>query len=184
MNVLLLPGGGVVSLLDWVVNEGARKLIEVYFALQVESIGEGVTNVAVVRFHFLPSAFPPFFRADSYLSPSSILKGDHVIPLYTAGSLQLRRGDTQPSARPRADRRVLPFSKTECKECKFCKSGKTNLCGAVRATQGKGVMPDGTSRFKCKGKDIFHFVSRVPSLPPPRLDFAARRADFFWWLRL
>jgi len=56
--------------------------------------------------------------------------GDHVVPLYTA----------------------------ECKECKFCKSGKTNLCGAVRATQGKGVMPDGTSRFKCNGKDILHFM--------------------------
>ncbi|KAK4687569.1 hypothetical protein P7C73_g2548, partial [Tremellales sp. Uapishka_1] len=56
--------------------------------------------------------------------------GDHVIPLYTA----------------------------ECRECKFCKSGKTNLCGKVRTTQGKGVMPDGTTRFKCKGKDILHFM--------------------------
>ncbi|OCF32075.1 S-(hydroxymethyl)glutathione dehydrogenase [Kwoniella heveanensis BCC8398] len=56
--------------------------------------------------------------------------GDHVVPLYTA----------------------------ECRECKFCKSGKTNLCGRVRSTQGKGVMPDGTSRFKCKGKDILHFM--------------------------
>jgi S-(hydroxymethyl)glutathione dehydrogenase/alcohol dehydrogenase len=56
--------------------------------------------------------------------------GDHVIPLYTA----------------------------ECRECKFCKSGKTNLCGRVRATQGRGVMPDGTTRFRCKGKDIFHFM--------------------------
>jgi Zn-dependent alcohol dehydrogenase len=58
--------------------------------------------------------------------------GDHVVPLYTA----------------------------ECRECKFCKSGKTNLCGAVRATQGKGVMPDGTKRFTCKGQEIHHFVSR------------------------
>lgn len=57
--------------------------------------------------------------------------GDHVVPLYTA----------------------------ECRECKFCKSGKTNLCGAVRATQGKGVMPDGFSRFTCKGKQLYHFVS-------------------------
>ncbi|KAL7424307.1 formate dehydrogenase (NAD+) [Cryptotrichosporon argae] len=56
--------------------------------------------------------------------------GDHVVPLYTA----------------------------ECKDCKFCKSGKTNLCQRVRATQGKGVMPDGTSRFKCKGQDILHFM--------------------------
>jgi len=61
---------------------------------------------------------------------TNVKKGDHVVALYTA----------------------------ECKECKFCKSGKTNLCGAVRATQGKGVMPDGTSRFKCKGKDLLHFM--------------------------
>ncbi len=56
--------------------------------------------------------------------------GDHVIPLYTA----------------------------ECGECKFCRSGKTNLCGAVRETQGKGVMPDGTSRFSYKGKPIYHYM--------------------------
>jgi Zn-dependent alcohol dehydrogenase len=49
-------------------------------------------------------------------------------------------------------------STPECKECKFCKSGKTNLCGKIRATQGKGVMPDGTSRFKCKGQDLLHFM--------------------------
>ncbi|KAM0279222.1 hypothetical protein ACHAQH_004679 [Verticillium albo-atrum] len=46
----------------------------------------------------------------------------------------------------------------ECKECKFCKSGKTNLCGKIRATQGKGVMPDGTSRFRARGKDLLHFM--------------------------
>eukprot|EP01084_Bolivina_argentea_P038867 71853_1 len=57
---------------------------------------------------------------------------------------------------------VIPLYIPECKECKFCKSGKTNLCQAVRATQGKGLMPDKTVRFKCKkdGKDveIFHFM--------------------------
>ncbi|MBK4998906.1 MULTISPECIES: S-(hydroxymethyl)glutathione dehydrogenase/class III alcohol dehydrogenase [unclassified Pseudomonas] len=56
--------------------------------------------------------------------------GDHVIPLYTA----------------------------ECGECKFCKSGKTNLCQAVRATQGKGLMPDGTTRFSYKGEPIYHYM--------------------------
>ncbi|KAF5208635.1 putative S-(hydroxymethyl)glutathione dehydrogenase [Clavispora lusitaniae] len=60
----------------------------------------------------------------------SVKVGDHVVALYTA----------------------------ECKKCKFCKSGKTNLCGAVRETQGRGVMPDGTSRFHCKGKDLLHFM--------------------------
>jgi len=56
--------------------------------------------------------------------------GDHVIPLYTP----------------------------ECGECSFCTSGKTNLCQAIRATQGKGVMPDGTSRFSKNGKTIYHYM--------------------------
>lgn len=61
---------------------------------------------------------------------TSVEVGDHVIPLYTA----------------------------ECKECLFCKSGKTNLCTAVRATQGKGVMPDGTSRFSYNGEPLYHYM--------------------------
>ena len=61
---------------------------------------------------------------------TSLAVGDHVIPLYTA----------------------------ECGKCKFCLSGKTNLCQAVRATQGKGLMPDGTSRFSYKGQPIFHYM--------------------------
>ena len=61
---------------------------------------------------------------------TSVEVGDHVIPLYTA----------------------------ECRECKFCKSGKTNLCQAVRATQGRGLMPDETSRFSLNGKTIYHFM--------------------------
>jgi len=69
----------------------------------VESVGEGVTSVAV---------------------------GDHVIPLYTP----------------------------ECGECKFCKSGKTNLCQKIRETQGKGLMPDGTTRFYKDGKPIYHYM--------------------------
>ncbi|GME77127.1 unnamed protein product [Ambrosiozyma monospora] len=55
------------------------------------------------------------------------------------------------------DQVVLLYT-PECKECKFCKSGKTNLCGKIRATQGKGLMPDGTSRFTCKGKPLFHYM--------------------------
>jgi S-(hydroxymethyl)glutathione dehydrogenase/alcohol dehydrogenase len=46
----------------------------------------------------------------------------------------------------------------ECRECKFCTSGKTNLCSKIRVTQGKGLMPDGTSRFTCKGQSIFHYM--------------------------
>ncbi|WP_376961671.1 S-(hydroxymethyl)glutathione dehydrogenase/class III alcohol dehydrogenase [Azospirillum sp. A26] len=61
---------------------------------------------------------------------TSVAVGDHVIPLYTP----------------------------ECGKCKFCLSGKTNLCQAIRATQGKGLMPDGTSRFSLKGKEIAHYM--------------------------
>lgn len=61
---------------------------------------------------------------------TSVALGDHVIPLYTA----------------------------ECGECKFCTSGKTNLCSAVRETQGKGLMPDGTTRFYKDGQPIFHYM--------------------------
>jgi S-(hydroxymethyl)glutathione dehydrogenase/alcohol dehydrogenase len=61
---------------------------------------------------------------------SSVQKDDHVIPLYTP----------------------------ECRQCKFCLSRKTNLCQAIRSTQGRGLMPDGTSRFSIGGKPIFHYM--------------------------
>ncbi len=60
----------------------------------------------------------------------SLAVGDHVIPLYTP----------------------------ECRECKSCTSHKTNLCTSIRATQGKGVMPDGTSHFSYKGKPVLHYM--------------------------
>src|ERR687886_38776 len=61
---------------------------------------------------------------------TSVAKGDHVIPLYTP----------------------------ECRQCEYCLSRKTNLCVAIRATQGQGVMPDGTSRFSSNGQPIFHYM--------------------------
>ncbi|CAK1544828.1 unnamed protein product [Leptosia nina] len=53
---------------------------------------------------------------------------------------------------------VLPLYVPQCKECKFCLNPKTNLCQKVRVTQGQGVMPDGTKRFRCKGKELYHFM--------------------------
>src|SRR5690606_2100140 len=61
---------------------------------------------------------------------TSVAPGDHVIPLYTA----------------------------ECGECLFCRSNRTNLCVAVRATQGKGLMPDGTTPFSYQGKPVYHYM--------------------------
>ncbi|MFD2238227.1 S-(hydroxymethyl)glutathione dehydrogenase/class III alcohol dehydrogenase [Aureimonas populi] len=61
---------------------------------------------------------------------TSVKPGDHVIPLYTP----------------------------ECRQCKSCLSQRTNLCTAIRATQGQGLMPDGTSRFSCEGGEVFHYM--------------------------
>ena len=61
---------------------------------------------------------------------TSVKKGDHVIPLYTP----------------------------ECRECNYCTSGRTNLCQAIRETQGQGVMPDGSSRFSLNGEKLFHYM--------------------------
>jgi S-(hydroxymethyl)glutathione dehydrogenase/alcohol dehydrogenase len=60
----------------------------------------------------------------------SLKKGDHVIPLYTP----------------------------ECRKCEYCLNPKTNLCQAIRSTQGQGLMPDGSSRFSIDGKKIFHYM--------------------------
>jgi S-(hydroxymethyl)glutathione dehydrogenase/alcohol dehydrogenase len=61
---------------------------------------------------------------------ATLKPGDHVIPLYTP----------------------------ECRQCKFCLSGKTNLCGAIRETQGQGLMPDGSSRFSLNGEPLYHYM--------------------------
>ncbi|KAJ3613214.1 hypothetical protein NHX12_019464 [Muraenolepis orangiensis] len=53
---------------------------------------------------------------------------------------------------------VIPLYVPQCGECKFCKNPKTNLCQKIRLTQGKGLMPDGTTRFSCKGKSLFHYM--------------------------
>ena len=56
------------------------------------------------------------------------------------------------------DDHVIPLYTPECRQCKSCLSGKTNLCTAIRATQGRGVMPDGTSRFSHRGRQLFHYM--------------------------
>src|SRR5438128_3800639 len=58
----------------------------------------------------------------------------------------------------KADDHVIPLYTPECRQCKFCLSRKTNLCQAIRSTQGRGLMPDATSRFSIDGKPIFHYM--------------------------
>lgn len=53
---------------------------------------------------------------------------------------------------------VVPLYIPQCYECDFCRSPKTNICQKIRVTQGRGVMPDGTTRFRCKGQNLFHFM--------------------------
>mgnify|MGYP001362874700 FL=1 len=56
------------------------------------------------------------------------------------------------------DDHVIPLYTPECRECNFCLNPKTNLCQAIRETQGQGLMPDGTSRFSFKGKPVYHYM--------------------------
>ncbi|XP_015765417.1 PREDICTED: alcohol dehydrogenase class-3-like, partial [Acropora digitifera] len=53
---------------------------------------------------------------------------------------------------------VIPLYIPQCRDCKFCRSPKTNLCSTIRATQGQGVLPEGTARFTCKGQTLYHFM--------------------------
>src|SRR5204862_1320512 len=83
---------------------------------------------------------------------ASVKKGDHVIPLYTP----------------------------ECRQCEYCLSGKTNLCQAIRVTQGQGVMPDGSSRFSLGGKNLFHYMGTstfANYTVVPEIDLAKIRED-------
>ncbi|WBS02902.1 S-(hydroxymethyl)glutathione dehydrogenase/class III alcohol dehydrogenase [Pseudoduganella sp. SL102] len=83
---------------------------------------------------------------------TSVRAGDHVIPLYTP----------------------------ECRQCKFCLSRKTNLCQSIRATQGRGLMPDGTSRFTLDGKPILHYMGTSTFsnyIVVPEIALAKIRAD-------
>jgi S-(hydroxymethyl)glutathione dehydrogenase/alcohol dehydrogenase len=83
---------------------------------------------------------------------TSLREGDHVIPLYTP----------------------------ECRQCKFCLSRKTNLCQAIRATQGKGLMPDGTSRFSTGGQTLFHYMGTstfANHIVVPEIALAKIRSD-------
>jgi S-(hydroxymethyl)glutathione dehydrogenase/alcohol dehydrogenase len=74
-------------------------------------------------------------------------EGAGIVREVGAGVTSVKPGDT-----------VIPLYTPECRQCKFCLSGKTNLCQAIRATQGKGLMPDGTSRFSYKGKPVLHYM--------------------------
>lgn len=74
-------------------------------------------------------------------------EGAGVVEEVGPGVRQLRPGD-----------HVIPLYTPECQECEFCRSGKTNLCGKIRDTQGRGLMPDGSSRLSCRGRMLHHYM--------------------------
>ncbi|KAH9416874.1 hypothetical protein DERP_013845 [Dermatophagoides pteronyssinus] len=74
-------------------------------------------------------------------------EGAGIVESIGEGVTSVKPGDT-----------VIPCYIPQCDDCKFCRSSKTNLCSKIRNTQGKGVMPDGTSRFTCNGKTLYHFM--------------------------
>lgn len=91
---------------------------------------------------------------------TSVRPGDHVVPLYVP----------------------------QCRECKFCLNPKTNLCQKIRITQGKGVMPDGTSRFSINGQTIYHFMGTstfseytvIPEISVAKIDTNAPLGSYFF----
>ncbi|OBT82659.1 hypothetical protein VE02_07931 [Pseudogymnoascus sp. 03VT05] len=96
-------------------------------------------------------------HTDAYTLSGKDPKGAFPIVLGNEGaSIDESVGSGVTSAKP--GDHVVALYTPECKECVFCKSGKTNLCGKIRATQGRGVMPDGTSRFTCKARPLLHFM--------------------------
>lgn len=74
-------------------------------------------------------------------------EGAGIVESVGEGVTSVKPGDT-----------VVALYTPECRECKFCTSGKTNLCSKIRATQGRGLMPDETTRFTCRGQPLLHFM--------------------------
>ncbi|MEO5694671.1 MAG: S-(hydroxymethyl)glutathione dehydrogenase/class III alcohol dehydrogenase [Usitatibacter sp.] len=96
-------------------------------------------------------------------------EGAGVVMEVGAGVTTLKAGD-----------HVIPLYTPECRQCKFCLSRKTNLCQQIRSTQGKGLMPDGTSRFSFKGKPILHYMGTstfANHIVVPEIALAKIRSD-------
>ncbi|KAI8846563.1 alcohol dehydrogenase [Chytridium lagenaria] len=112
--------------------------------LSIEDIEVGVPQKGEVRIKVIASGV---CHTDAYTLSGEDSEGVFPVILGHEGVTSVQVGD-----------HVIPLYIPECRECKFCKSGKTNLCSIVRETQGAGLMPDKTSRFTCKGQKIFHYM--------------------------
>ncbi|XP_064457920.1 alcohol dehydrogenase class-3-like isoform X2 [Ornithodoros turicata] len=122
--------------------------------LKIETVEVGVPQAGEVRIKVL---FTGVCHTDSTtlegLDPEGVFpcilghEGAGIVESVGPGVTGFKTGD-----------HVIPLYIPQCRECKFCKHPKTNLCSKIRGTQGRGVMPDGTTRFTCKDTKIFHFM--------------------------
>ncbi|KAK6187842.1 hypothetical protein SNE40_005779 [Patella caerulea] len=122
--------------------------------LVIETIEVDPPKAGEVRIQILATGV---CRTDAYaLDRYDPTKAYPVILGHEGGGIVESVGEGVKSVKP--GDHVVPLYYPQCYECKFCRNPKTNFCSKVRATQMKGVMPDGTSRFRCKGKQLFHFM--------------------------
>lgn len=122
--------------------------------LKIETIEVEPPKKGEVRFKVLATGV---CHTDAYTLGGSDPEGVFPVVLgHEGGGIVESVGEGVTTVKP--GDHVVPLYIPQCYNCKFCLSNKTNLCGVVRATQGKGLMPDGTTRFKCNGKKLFHFM--------------------------
>lgn len=122
--------------------------------LSIETIEVAPPKAGEVRIKILSTGI---CHTDAYtldgLDPEGVFpcvlghEGGGIVESVGEGITALKEGD-----------HVIPLYIPQCGDCKFCKSPKTNLCSKIRTTQGQGLMPDGTTRFTCKGKSLYHFM--------------------------
>ncbi|PNF40582.1 Alcohol dehydrogenase class-3 chain L [Cryptotermes secundus] len=122
--------------------------------LSIETIEVAPPKAGEVRIKILSTAI---CHTDAYtldgLDPEGVFpcvlghEGGGIVESVGEGVTAVKEGD-----------HVIPLYIPQCGDCKFCNSPKTNLCGKIRTTQGQGLMPDGTTRFTCKGKSLYHFM--------------------------
>eukprot|EP01100_Stratorugosa_tubuloviscum_P011724 TRINITY_DN530_c1_g2_i1.p1 TRINITY_DN530_c1_g2~~TRINITY_DN530_c1_g2_i1.p1 ORF type:complete len:381 (+),score=216.04 TRINITY_DN530_c1_g2_i1:165-1307(+) len=122
--------------------------------LSIEEIEVGPPKAGEVRLRVLASGV---CHTDAYTLSGKDSEGKFpVIFGHEGGGIVESIGEGVTTVQP--GDHVIPLYIPECRECKFCTSGKTNLCQKIRITQGQGFMPDGTSRFTCKGQQIYHYM--------------------------
>jgi len=122
--------------------------------LQIEQIQVEPPRKGEVRVRIVATAV---CHTDAYTLSGADPEGAFPVILgHEGGGIVESVGEGVTSVKP--GDKVIPLYIPECRECKFCTSGKTNLCQAIRVTQGRGVMPDGTSRYSCNGKQLLHYM--------------------------